>query len=44
MKMTILVVDADELLQQFLVEFLASQGYEVLAASNGREAMKILCS
>jgi len=42
MENTLLLVEDDRNLARSLKEFLASQGYSVLYATNGREALEIL--
>jgi DNA-binding response OmpR family regulator len=37
----ILVVDDEEFIRELLAEILSSEGYEVLSASNGREAIQL---
>jgi CheY-like chemotaxis protein len=39
---TILVVEDDKLLREFICEVLGSSGYSVLAASNGNEALELV--
>lgn len=39
---TVLIVDDDLRVRQCLGEFLAAEGYKVLTASNGREALAVL--
>lgn len=39
---TILVVEDDKILREFICEVLSASGYSVLAASNGTEALQIL--
>lgn len=43
-KQTIMVVEDDEYIRTFLLKFLRSKGYEVITASNGKEAIDRLKS
>lgn len=40
----VLVVDDDEIIQGFLFEALADEGYDVKTAANGRQALAVLSS